>query len=73
MQTDNSKYGIYLNSKRFEVLRITSPYWLPMTPDWVLISYDVNATLSCVKGIIKDNDSELDSELIQWGRIPNQD
>ena len=73
MQTDNSKYGIYLNSKRFEVLRITSPYWLPMTPDWVLISNDVNATLSCVKGIIKDNDSELDSELIQWGRIPNQD
>ena len=72
MQTDNSKYGIYLNSKRFEVLRITSPYWLPETPDWVLISNDVNATLSCVKGMIKDNDSELDSEFIQWGRIPNQ-
>ena len=71
MQTDNSKYGIYLNSKRFEVLRITSPYWLPATPDWVLISNDVNATLSCVKGMIKDNDSELDSESIQWGRIPN--
>ncbi len=72
MQTDNSKYGIYLNFKRFEVLRITSPYWLPTTPDWVLISNDVNATLSCVKGMIKDNDSELDSESIQWGRIPNQ-
>ena len=72
MQTTNSKYGIYFNSKRFEVLRITSPYWLPATPDWVLISNDVNATLSCVKGMIKDNDSELDSESIQWGRIPNQ-
>lgn len=71
MQTANSKYGIYFNSKKNEVLRVTSPYWLPTSPDWVLICNDVNATLSCIKGMIKADGSELDSESIQWGRIPN--
>ena len=63
--------NILVPTKKNVVLRVTSPYWLPTSPDWVLISNDVNATLSCIKGMIKDDGSELDSESIQWGRIPN--
>ena len=30
-----SKFGIYLNGKEHQVVRINSPYWIPEEPDWV--------------------------------------
>ena len=40
-----SKFGIYLNAKENQAVRINSPYWIPEGPDWVLVTPEVNATL----------------------------
>ena len=72
MELTDSQYGIYFNSESSEVVRITSPYWLPKGPEWVFLSSDVNATLSSLKGMIKKSDLESDSDTVQWGRILDQ-
>lgn len=73
MESVDSQYGIYFNLKKSEVVRITSPYWLPKGPDWIFLSNDVNVTLSSLKGIIENGDLESDSGSVQWGRIPDKD
>ena len=30
-----SKFGIYINAKENQVVRINSPYWFPEEPEWV--------------------------------------
>ena len=49
-----SKFGIYLNPKENQVVRINSPYWLPEEPDWVLITSEVNATLLQIRDLAKE-------------------
>ena len=40
------KFGIYLNVETGKVVRITSPYWFPPDNEWVVVTKEVNATLT---------------------------
>ena len=68
-----SKFGIYLNAKENQVVRINSPYWIPDEPDWVLLTNEVNATLLNVREMAKDKGLSNDSGSITWGIIPLRD
>ena len=68
-----SKFGIYLNAKENQVVRINSPYWIPEEPDWVLLTSEVNATLLNIRAIAKEKGLSNDSESITWGIIPLKD
>ena len=68
-----SKFGIYLNAKENQVVRINSPYWIPEEPDWVLLTNEVNATLLDIREIAKEKGLSDDSESITWGIIPLKD
>ena len=65
-----SKFGIYLNAKENQVVRINSPYWIPDEPDWVLLTNEVNATLLNIREMAKDKGLSNDSGSITWGIIP---
>ena len=64
-----SKFGIYLNPKENQVVRINSPYWLPEEPDWVMVTSEVNATLLQVRDLAKEQGVSTDPESIKWGTI----
>ena len=68
-----SKFGIYLNAKENQVVRINSPYWIPDEPDWVLLTNEVNATLLNIREMAKDKGLSNDSGPITWGIIPLKD
>lgn len=68
-----SKFGIYLNPKENQVVRINSPYWIPDEPDWVLITSEVNATLLHIRDLAKEQGVSSDPESINWGSIPLQE
>lgn len=63
---DVDKVGIYFNKTDSTVVRITSPYWIPEEPDWVLVSNDPNLTLLAVRDLIAENNLGGSSESIQW-------
>ncbi len=65
-----SKFGIYLNSKENQVVRINSPYWIPEEPDWVMLTAEVNATLLEIRAMAQEQGLVADSSGITWGRIP---
>ena len=65
-----SKFGIYLNSKESQVVRINSPYWIPEEPDWVMLTAEVNATLLEIRAMAQEQGLVADSSGITWGRIP---
>lgn len=65
-----SKFGIYLNPKENQVVRINSPYWIPEGPDWVFLTSEVNATLLRIREMAKEQAVSQDSESIKWGSIP---
>ncbi len=67
---DSSKVGIYLNAKDAKVVRITSPYWIPEAPAWVLLTSEPNASLLTVRQIIKDKKLMRDPAHVVWGSIP---
>ncbi len=68
-----SKFGIYLNAKENQVVRINSPYWIPDEPDWVLLTNEVNATLLNIREMAKDKGLSNNSGSITWGIIPLKD
>ena len=68
-----SKFGIYLNPKENQVVRINSPYWIPGEPDWILLTSEVNATLLAIREMAKEQGVSSDSESIKWGTIPLRD
>ena len=68
-----SKFGIYLNAKDNQVVRINSPYWIPDEPDWVLLTTEVNATLLNIREMAKDKGLSNDPGSITWGIIPLKD
>ena len=68
-----SKFGIFLNAKDHEVVRINSPYWIPDEPDWVLLTNEVNAALLNIRERAKDKGLSNDSESVTWGIIPLKD
>ena len=67
---DPNKFGIYLNAKDGKAVRITSPYWLPEEPDWVLVTSDPNATLLRVREIAQEKKLVSDSSGVVWGSLP---
>ena len=67
---DSSKVGIYLNSNDAKVVRVTSPYWIPGAPDWVLLTNEPNASLVSVRQTITNKKLMSDPSGVVWGRIP---
>ena len=65
-----SKFGIYVNSKDGEVVRINSPYWLPEEPDWLFLTPEVNSTLLQIRDLAKEKGLSDDPDTLPWGRIP---
>ena len=65
-----SKFGIYLNAKENQVVRINSPYWLPEEPDWAFLTPEVNATLLQIRDLAKEKGLSSSSHSIVWGTIP---
>ncbi|MBI4200996.1 MAG: hypothetical protein HY531_01750 [Chloroflexi bacterium] len=67
---DPKKIGIYLNAKEGKVVRITSPYWIPEAPGWVMVANDPNATLLAVRQTIKEKRLMRDASGVTWGSLP---
>ncbi len=67
---DSNKVGIYLNAKEKKVVRITSPYWIPEAPDWVLLTADANATMVSIRQTIKERKLMTDPSGVVWGSLP---
>lgn len=67
---DPSQVGIYLNAKEGKLVRITSPYWIPEGPEWVLLTNDPNATLAATRQTIKEKGLMADPSHVVWGSIP---
>ena len=67
------KFGIYLNIESGQVVRITSPYWFPPEPDWVIVTREVNATLIDIRDSIKRKKLFAKPGSVVWGRIPLKD
>ena len=70
---DPTKIGIYVNIEGSKVVRITSPYWIPEKPDWLLITNDPNATLVKVRDTIKNLGLMPDVSRVQWTNLPLRD
>ena len=68
-----SKFGIYLNPKENQVVRINSPYWIPEEPGWVFLTPEVNATLLHIRELSKEKGVSTDPDSITWGTIPLRD
>ena len=68
-----SKFGIYLNPKENQVVRINSPYWIPEEPDWIFLTPEVNATLLKIREMAKEQGSSAEPDSITWGTIPLRD
>ena len=73
MALDPKKIGVYLEPREGKLVRITSPYWIPEPPDWVMVSSDPNVTLAAAREIIGERGLMEDPERASWGRIPTQD
>ena len=65
-----SKFGIYLNPRENQVVRINSPYWLPEEPEWVFLTPEVNATLVQIRSLAREKGLSTEADAITWGRIP---
>ena len=70
---DASKFGIYLNARENQVVRINSPYWFPEEPDWVFLTPEVNATLLSIRELASEQGLSQESGSITWGTIPMKD
>lgn len=68
-----SKMGIYLNAEEGIVVRITSTYWIPEEPAWLLLTNDPNATLVTIRDITKKKSLMSDPSSIRWGTLPLRD
>ena len=62
------KFGIYLNAKQNQVVRINSPYWFPPAPEWVFLTPEVNMTLLKIRELAKGK--VADTEKVMWTSIP---
>ena len=67
---DPTKIGIYLNAKEGKLVRITSPYWIPEAPDWVMVSNEPNATLVTLRETVKQKRLMADTSKLAWGNLP---
>ena len=67
---EQSQMGIYLNAKEKAVVRITSPYWIPEPPNWVLVTSEPNSTLVRIREIVTEQDLLPDPASVHWGSLP---
>ncbi len=67
---DPSKIGIYVNASEGKIVRITSPYWIPEEPDWMLVTNNPNATLVAARDIIREKGLITDPSEVVWTRLP---
>ncbi|MBI4340048.1 MAG: hypothetical protein HY680_08875 [Chloroflexi bacterium] len=67
---DATKIGIYFSAKENKIVRITSPYWIPEPPEWVMVTSEANATLLKVREMIKEKKLVSDPSGITWGSLP---
>ena len=70
---EQSKMGIYLNAEEGVVVRITSSYWIPEEPAWLLLTNDPNATLVTIRDITKKKGLMSDTSSIRWDTLPLRD
>ncbi|HZA22306.1 MAG TPA: hypothetical protein VFA32_06840 [Dehalococcoidia bacterium] len=68
-----SRFGIYLNPRENQVVRINSPYWIPEEPDWVFLTAEVNATVVQIRDLARERGLSPEPDAITWGRIPLRD
>ena len=62
-----SKFGIYLNAKENQVVRINSPYWIPPEPDWVLLTPEVKRHPATDQGVVQGTERRDRCRLDQVG------
>ncbi len=62
--------GCYLNAKEKQVVRVTSPYWIPPQPEWVLLADDVNATIKRLRELAGEQRLVAEPGEITWGQLP---
>ena len=67
---DPSKIGVYLQPQEGKLVRITSPYWIPETPEWVMITNEPNVTLLAAREIIGERGLMEDPQRALWSRLP---
>ncbi|SVC17788.1 uncharacterized protein METZ01_LOCUS270642, partial [marine metagenome] len=70
---DRNKIGIYFNVDNATLVRITSPYWIPEEPDWVLISNNPNETLLSLRETIASKKLLANPDTVIWTKIPEID
>lgn len=63
--------GCYLNPKERRVVRVTSPYWIPPQPEWVLLTDEVNATIKSLREIAAQRNLVPNPGEVTWGRLPD--
>ena len=63
----HEKFGIYLDTKKCQVMRINSPYWIPKGAGWVFLTPEVNTTLLKIRELAKEKGLVKDPEKITWG------
>ena len=68
-----SKFGIYYNDSEEKVVRITSPYWFPEPPEWIMLTDEANATILAIREIIRERGLSENPDRVTWGRIPAKD
>jgi hypothetical protein len=74
MQHD--RFGIYLDASDGKAMRINSPYWIPSGDEWVLLTDDVNATLTKIRELAVARGVVDDPEKVEWGdwsEVPRSD
>ena len=72
-KVDPGKIGVYLQPQEGKLVRITSPYWIPETPEWVMITNDPNVTLLAAREIIGERGLMENPQRALWSRLPMRD
>ncbi|MDP3062529.1 MAG: hypothetical protein Q8O40_04860 [Chloroflexota bacterium] len=65
-----SRFGIYVNPKENKAVRITSPYWFPEAPEWVLLTPEANATILAVRKLAGEKKLSATPDAIVWAPLP---
>ena len=64
--TQQSKFGIYLNTKEKKVRRVNSPYGIPTTKDWAYLTPEVNMTLLNIRKLAGEKKLVSQPDSIVW-------
>ena len=70
VQEQQKQFGIYVNPKESQAVRINSPYWFPPEPEWVFLTPEVNMTLLKIRELAGKKKLVSTPDQIQWGSIP---